>query len=107
MIDFTQCFYEDFHFDPVNNEGIYYFTYPKSLGTNIRNFNIEYGEFFACCICVILPDSDDPYDWSVAIAATVSEDDGDSITDVDWNDLIPDVDYNPTDLNKMLENLKF
>lgn len=105
MIDTSKCEFEEYFFDEINNEGYYYFTYPKDLGLKERNFNIEFGEFVSCCLVVIVGDSEDPEDISVTIAATVSEDDGDSLSDVDWHDLFRYIDYKPNDIVQMLNNL--
>lgn len=89
MIDPAKCELEEHYHDPEDGSDIWYFTYPKD-DYPFRGFLPleEYGNVVSVCISV----STDRM-GGVYIAASPTVLDGDGLTDVDWRDLDPAIDY--------------
>ena len=106
MIDVTQCKLEDFFGSSIFKETTCFFSYPKDLGIKECDFKIEEGEFISCCIEITFSAYDAPDDFRVNMGAVVSEDNGKSLSDVDWHDMLPYINYSPTDIVKLLNSIK-
>lgn len=87
MIDYSKCEFEDHFRDEELSTDVYYFIYPEKY--ELDRFDLEPDDnVVSMCIALSVYDFDNV---TLQISPTVAEED--ELSDVDWRDLCPGIDY--------------
>ena len=82
MIDINNCHFEESAH--LENETVYYFTYPKDLSETEFYPEEDYGNVVSMCISLTVS-NDNKLEYYMQMSPTIEE--GSSLIDVDWRDL--------------------